>query len=92
MTLVRFASASLVLAMVAGASSLAYAQGGTPSSSANAQNVDSACTQEAATANCGNEKVGTGLMNCLHKYKKANPSFKISEQCHAAMKKDRMGK
>ena len=51
-----------------------------------AQAVDSACTQEAATAGCGNEKVGTGLLKCLHAYKKANASFKFSDSCKAAMK------
>lgn len=54
--------------------------------SADAQAVDNACTQEGTTAGCGNEKVGTGLLKCIHGYKKAHKDFKISEGCHAAMK------
>jgi hypothetical protein len=51
-----------------------------------AQAVDSACTTEAATAGCGNEKVGTGLMKCIHAYKQAHKKdFKISDGCKSAM-------
>jgi len=53
---------------------------------ADAQAVDMACTQDAATAKCGDEKVGTGLMKCLHAYKKANKDFKFSDGCKSAMK------
>jgi hypothetical protein len=57
------------------------------SKSADAQAVDQACTQEAQTASCGNEKVGTGLLKCLHAYKKEHKKdFKISEGCKTAMK------
>lgn len=49
--------------------------------------VNTACTQDASTAGCGNEKVGTGLMKCIHAYKKTNKDFKISDGCRAAMKK-----
>ena len=50
-----------------------------------AQAIDAACTQDAATASCGTEKVGTGLLKCLHAYKKAHSDFKISAPCSAAM-------
>ena len=49
--------------------------------------VDSACTQEAQTANCGSEKVGTGLLKCIHAYKKEHKKdFKISDGCKVALK------
>jgi hypothetical protein len=52
-----------------------------------AQAIDGACTQDAATAGCGSEKVGTGLLKCLHKYKKEHKKdFKFSESCKTAMK------
>jgi hypothetical protein len=53
---------------------------------ADKQSVDQACTAEAATANCGQDQVGTGLLKCIRAYKKANPSFKLSPNCAAAMK------
>lgn len=48
--------------------------------------VDNACTEEAKTANCGEEKVGTGLLKCLHAYKKDHKDFKPSEGCKTALK------
>lgn len=48
-------------------------------------NVDTACAQEAATASCGAEKAGTGLLKCLHTYKQANTSFQFSDACKAAI-------
>ena len=54
--------------------------------SPDAQAVDSGCAADAATAGCGSEKVGTGLLKCLHKYKKANAGFKFSDSCKTAMK------
>lgn len=51
--------------------------------------VDSACTAEAATAGCGAEKVGTGLLKCLHAYHKAHHDAKPSAGCKAAMQKMR---
>ena len=47
--------------------------------------VDSACKSDASTAGCGNEQVGTGLMKCIHAYKKAHADFKVSDSCHSAM-------
>lgn len=50
--------------------------------------VASACSAEAKTANCGEEKVGTGLLKCMHGYKKEHKKdFKFSDGCKAAMKK-----
>jgi hypothetical protein len=58
-----------------------------PAMKADAQAVDSACTADAQTAGCGSEKVGTGLLKCLHAYKKAHHDFKFSDSCKASMKK-----
>lgn len=52
-----------------------------------AQAIDSACTSDAATAGCGSEKVGTGLLKCLWGYKKEHKDFKFSDGCKTAMKK-----
>ena len=52
---------------------------------ADRQGVDAACKAEATTAGCGTEQVGTGLLKCIHAYKKANMSFQISLACRAAM-------
>lgn len=49
------------------------------------QSVDTACAQDAATANCGSAQVGTGLLKCLHAYKKANKSFQYSATCKTAI-------
>jgi hypothetical protein len=49
--------------------------------------VDLACTQEAQTASCGNQKVRTGLLKCIHAYKKEHKKdFKISDGCKSALK------
>lgn len=53
---------------------------------ADAQAVNAACTADAATASCGTEKVGTGLLKCLHAYKKSHSEFKFSDGCKVAMK------
>jgi len=54
---------------------------------ADAQAIDAACTSDAATAGCGSEQVGTGLMKCLHAYKKAHHEFKFSDSCKASLQK-----
>jgi len=52
-----------------------------------AQAVNSACAQEATTAGCSSEKVGTGLLKCLHNYKREHKKeFKFSDSCKMAMK------
>lgn len=53
--------------------------------SADKKNVDTACVQESQTANCEGKKVGSGLLKCLHAYKKANPTFQFSATCLASM-------
>ncbi len=55
--------------------------------SANADAVNAACAQDATTASCGDQKVGTGLLKCIHAYKKANKDFKVSESCKTTIKK-----
>lgn len=50
------------------------------------EGVAAACTQDSATAGCGSEVVGKGLLKCLHEYKKAHKEYKFSEGCKSAMK------
>lgn len=57
-----------------------------PAFQADAQNVNTGCTADATTAGCGNEKVGTGLLKCLHAYKMAHHDFKFSDACKTAMR------
>lgn len=52
---------------------------------ADKQSVDTACAQDAATANCGADQVGTGLLKCLHEYRAANKSAQFSDACKAAL-------
>jgi hypothetical protein len=61
------------------------AYGVDPTIHADAQAIDSACTAESTTAKCGSDKVGTGLLKCIHAYKVANPTFKVSAGCKTAM-------
>jgi hypothetical protein len=52
--------------------------------------IDKACAAEAQTAGCGAEKVGTGMLRCLHTYRKEHrKDFKVSEGCKAALQKAR---
>ncbi len=53
---------------------------------ADAEAINSACATDSATASCGADKVGTGLLKCLHKYKKENKAYKFTDGCKAAMK------
>jgi hypothetical protein len=76
-----------VLALVC-FSSAAFAEGKV-ATGADAQAIDSACSADAATAGCGSEQVGTGLLKCLHAYKKAHKDFKFSDSCREATKKAR---
>lgn len=67
-------------------STLAYAVDETLKADRDA--VNAACASESATAGCGSDKVGTGLLKCIFAYKKANrKAFKISDGCKEAMKK-----
>ena len=56
------------------------------SKSPEAQAINTACAADAVTAKCDGEKVGTGLLKCLHTYKKANPTTTYSTGCVDAMK------
>ena len=76
-----FIAVSILFFALAGSTSYAGEAKG-----ADAQAVDAACSQDAATAGCGSEKVGTGLLKCLHGYKKAHHAFKFSDGCKSAMK------
>jgi hypothetical protein len=53
---------------------------------ADKQAVDQACMAEAQAASCGSDQAGTGLVKCIHAYKKANPGFKVSPGCGEALK------
>lgn len=76
----------LALALTAFASN-AFADG-KASQNPDALAIDSACSADGQTAGCGSEQVGTGLLKCIHAYKKAHKKdFKISDSCKAAMQK-----
>lgn len=57
-----------------------------PAMEADRAAVNSACSAEASTANCGDQKVGSGLLKCIQAHKKSNKDFKISDSCKASMK------
>jgi hypothetical protein len=57
------------------------------SQTSEAQAVNSACSQESMAANCGSEKVGSGLIKCIRAYKREHKEFKLSESCKSSMKK-----
>jgi hypothetical protein len=40
-----------------------------PALQADRDAVNSSCSAEAATAGCGDKKVGSGLLKCIHAYK-----------------------
>jgi hypothetical protein len=49
--------------------------------------VNESCKAEGVTAGCGENKVGTGLLKCIHKYRKEHKEFKVSQVCKASMRK-----
>lgn len=49
------------------------------------QRVEATCHQEAKMANCGDKKVGTGLIKCIHNYKITNKAFHYSDTCKSAL-------
>lgn len=49
--------------------------------------IDNACANDAKTANCGDKQVGSGLLKCLHDYKKEHKDFKLSPACKTAIDK-----
>lgn len=75
-----------VLTIALSISSAAFAAKPTEQDKADAAKINAACVSDAKTAGCSGLVVGKGLLKCLHKYKKGNPSFKLSEDCHAAIK------
>lgn len=48
--------------------------------------VDKACASEASQAGCANAQVGSGLLKCIHAYRREHRDFKVSDGCKAAMK------
>lgn len=81
----KFIAACALFTMLGSTSYAADTKGG-EAKGADAQAVNAACSTDAATAGCGAEKVGTGLLKCLHGYKKAHHDFKFSDGCKTAMK------
>lgn len=80
---------AIFLTLTIAISSSAFAQTGTNtpvSEMASAQAINTVCTQEAETAKCGNDKVGSGLIKCLRDYKKAHKDFVITDSCEASLK------
>ena len=80
--LIRFSTlfaASLALSQASFASN--------PALDADREAVNSSCSAEAAASGCSDKKVGSGLLKCIHAYKKTNKEFKISDGCKAASQK-----
>lgn len=75
--------AILAITLMISTLSIAYSA---ESQMASAQAINTTCTEEAETAKCGNDKVGTGLLKCLRTYKRAHKDFKITESCEASLK------
>ena len=48
--------------------------------------VEQACASDAEKAGCSGKEIGSGLMKCIHAYKKANKGFELSESCKASAK------
>ena len=63
-----------------------------PALQADDQAINAACSADAAASGCTGKQVGTGLMKCMHAYKKATPAFKFSDSCKSAMQKRRADK
>lgn len=60
-----------------------------PQLKADAQQINTACQQDAQDAGCGNMVVGKGLLKCMHEYKKTHKGHKFSAGCRSAMKEMR---
>lgn len=55
--------------------------------------INNSCIEESKIAGCGNEKVGTGLIRCIHNYRREHKKdFKVSEACKLSMQKLRTDK
>ncbi|MDR3606220.1 MAG: hypothetical protein P4M08_02440 [Oligoflexia bacterium] len=82
----RTLTKSLLTLVLALSAVSAYAGQPDATIKADAQAINSACAADGQTASCGTETFGHGLLKCIFAYKKANPNFKISDSCKAAMK------
>lgn len=94
MTRIALAAAALLFAVSLNAHADNAHPGKNPEMKADAEAINAACKSDAATAGCGNEVVGKGLLKCMHAYKEAHKDYKFSEGCREAMKKmkeDRKG-
>ncbi len=88
-----FTTRTLALSFILLACSISAGAAPNPTIKADAQAIDSACKAEAATAGCGDEVVGKGLLKCMGQYKKAHKDFRFSDGCRSAIKQlreDRM--
>ena len=57
------------------------------------ETMNNTCAEESKVAGCDGEKVGTGLLKCIHAYRKGHKKeFKVSESCKMAMQKFRSDK
>jgi hypothetical protein len=54
---------------------------------ADANYVDTACTQEAQITGCSDKSADKGLLKCMSHYRKSHKSFKLSPACKAAVQK-----
>lgn len=73
----------LFVLCVALSSSLAFADG----KQANNAEINAACAADSKTAGCGDKQVGSGLLKCLHAYKKEHKDFNLSAGCKEAIQK-----
>ncbi|TAN70300.1 MAG: hypothetical protein EPN17_05960 [Methylobacter sp.] len=74
---------SLIILTIA--TTVLFAMPAQANKTADEQHINAACSQEAATANCGTEEAGKGLLKCLFTYKKGNSSFQFSDACKVAI-------
>jgi len=66
-------------------SSVAFAND--PAKKANNAAINTACAADGKMADCGDKQVGTGLLRCLHDYKKSHKEFALSAGCKEAIQK-----
>lgn len=48
--------------------------------------IQQACAAEAEKAGCAGKEVGSGLLKCIHAYKKEHKDFEISKECKSSRK------
>ncbi len=51
------------------------------------ENINNVCQSDARMANCQDLKAGSGLLKCIHAYKKTHKNFQLSDACNAAVMK-----